>query len=74
MKAKTDELIVEAHARREKDDYPDTTTLLRSLPITLRGLCDFVLTEESTKEKIAMALASIIDTIDNAKDKIVQTS
>ncbi len=68
---KTDELIANIHAKRQAEgrDYLDVPSLLESLSISLRGLCDFVLTEDSTKEKIAQTLAALIDSIDHAKDR-----
>jgi len=35
--------------------------------VLLRGLCDFVLTEESSRIEVARALASVIDAVDNVK-------
>ena len=67
----TDELIAEIHVKRQEEgrDYPNIPDLLESLPLTLRGVCDFVLTEDSTKESIAQALAAVIDFIDHANDR-----
>lgn len=49
MNQTTDDLIAEAHANRQSEEYPDSQMLLHNLPVLLRGLCDFVLTEESGK-------------------------
>ena len=43
-----------------------------ALLMVLRGICDFTLTDEATKEEIARALASVIDVIENAGSKTIQ--
>ncbi|MDM8565110.1 hypothetical protein QUF74_05600 [Candidatus Halobeggiatoa sp. HSG11] len=67
MNKTTDDLIAEVHANRQTEEYPDSQMLLHNLPVLLRGLCDFVLTEESSKIEIARALASVIDAVENVK-------
>jgi hypothetical protein len=68
----TDNLIANAHTNREGEAYPDMQTLFVNLPVVLRGICDFALTDEATKEEIARALASVIDVIENAGSKTIQ--
>lgn len=65
----TEELIAQAHANRQSGEYPSPDALLRNLPNLLKGLCDFVLTEESSKLDIARALASVIDAVENVQYK-----
>lgn len=43
-----------------------------ALLMVLRGIGDFALTDEATKEEIARALASVIDVIENAGSKTIQ--
>ncbi len=67
MNKTTDELIAEAHDNRQSEGYPDSQMLLTNLPVLLRGLCDFTLTEDSTKIEIARALVSVIDAVENVE-------
>ena len=46
-------LIADARANRQSEEYPDSQTVLNNLPVLLRGLCDFALTEDSSKADIA---------------------
>jgi hypothetical protein len=68
----TDNLIADAHTNRKEEMYPDMPTLFINLPVVLRGICDFALTNEATKEEIARALASVIDVIENVGSKNIQ--
>jgi hypothetical protein len=61
----TNDLIADARANRTTEKYPDSQMLLKNLPVLLRGLCDFTLSEDSTKVEIARALASVIDVVEN---------
>jgi hypothetical protein len=63
----TDELIAQAHANREGEEYPTPERLLENLPVVLRGLCDYVLSGEANTYDVAYALASVIDVIENTK-------
>ena len=63
----TDDFIEDAHINRQIELYPDSQEMLQNLPVVLRGLCDFVLTEDSTKFEIARALASVIDAVENIR-------
>lgn len=63
-----DDLIIEAHTNRQNEIYPDVQELLHSLPDSLRGICDFVLSGEADTVKVGRALASIIDTVENVRE------
>jgi hypothetical protein len=69
----TDELIAQARANRQGEEYPTPERLLENLPVVLRGLCDYVLTGEATAYDVARALGSIIDVIEHSKDESSRT-
>jgi len=65
MTPTTNDLIAGARANRTTEIYPTNQMLLHNLPILLRVLCDFILTENSTRIEMARALASVIDAVEN---------
>ena len=62
----TDDLVAQAHARRQGIPYPTGDQLLENLPTLLRALCDFALSGTANTGELAYGLASIIDAIENA--------
>lgn len=61
----TDLLVELAHENRTAADYQDETTLLANLPIVLRAICDYVLSDEAKVLDVAYALASLVDAIEH---------
>lgn len=63
----TDELIATAHANRQGEPYPTPERLLKNLPVVLRGLCDYVLSDDADVYHTAYVIASLIDVVENVQ-------
>ena len=61
----TDLLVELAHGNRTAADYQDAATLLDNLPIVLRAICDYVLSDDAKVLDVAYALASLVDAIEH---------
>ena len=61
----TDLLVELAHGNRTAADYQDAATLLDNLPIVLRAICDYVLSDDAKVLDTAYALASLVDAIEH---------
>ncbi|TVR67145.1 MAG: hypothetical protein EA420_00890 [Candidatus Competibacteraceae bacterium] len=63
----TDDLVTQAHARRQGIPYETGERLLEQLPERLRALADLVLSGKMQGGEVAYALAVLIDSIENAR-------
>lgn len=61
----TDLLVELAHANRTGTEYQDEATLLAHLPVVLRAISDYVLSDEMHALDTAYALASLVDAIEH---------
>ena len=64
----TDLLVELAHANRTGTEYQDEATLLAHLPVVLRAISDYVLSDEMHALDTAYALASLVDAIEHRLD------
>ncbi|MBK8754758.1 MAG: hypothetical protein IPL99_25350 [Candidatus Competibacteraceae bacterium] len=62
----TDDLVAQAHAHRQGIPYPTGKQLLQNLPVLLRALCDYALSNTASPGELAYGLASMIDAIESA--------
>ena len=63
----TDDLVTQAHARRQGIPYETGERLLEQLPERMRALADLVLSGKMQGGDVAYALAVLIDSIENAR-------
>ena len=62
----TDDLVAQAHANRQGIPYETGAQLLQRLPDRLRALADLVLSGKAQTGDVAYAVATLIDSIENA--------
>ena len=65
----TDLLVQLAHGNRTDTEYQDEATLLNHLPVVLRGICDYVLSDKARVLDVAYALASLVDAIEHRPER-----
>ena len=69
----TDLLVELAHGNRTGAEYQDEATMLANLPIVLRAICDYVLSDEAKVLDVAYALASLVDAIEHRPSPLPAT-
>ena len=65
----TDLLVQLAHGNRTNTEYQDEATLLNHLPVVLRAIGDYVLSDEARVLDVAYALASLVDAIEHRPER-----